>query len=161
MKKIAFVVLGLAFLLLAQSLSAQTYYSNSYFSAKDGEYPETYFPYTKRPVYMNNKTKFIIAHEGDTYAAIAREMNIEEYDLRNYNDVVDWSYEPGIGEVVYLTHKQSKSKTLYHKIEEGETLRGISQKYAINMKSLYKKNVKLGVPLTDMKPGDRICISCK
>ncbi|MCQ2286875.1 MAG: LysM peptidoglycan-binding domain-containing protein [Bacteroidales bacterium] len=131
------------------------------FTAQPGDFPETYFPYTKRAVFVNNNAKFIIAREGDTYLRIGNEVNISENDMRSYNDVVDWQYEPCPGEVVYLTPKKTKCGTQYHKIEAGESLRGIAQKYAIQMKTLYKKNFKLAVPLNDLHPGDRICISCK
>ena len=134
---------------------------NHIFTAKHGDFPESYFPYTKREVYVNNGVKFIIAHEGDTYEAIGQEVNISENDIRKFNDVTDWQYEPCIGEVVYLMAKKNKCQTQFHKIQDGESMRGISQRYAMSLKTLYKKNIKLGVPLHDLRPGDRICISCK
>ena len=133
---------------------------NKIFTAKPGDFPESYYPYTKREVYVNNGVKFVLSHEGDTYEKIAEEVNLSENDIRKYNDVSDWQYEPCIGEVVYLTPKKNKCDTQFHKITEGESLRGISQKYAISLKVLYKKNAKLSVPLHDLRPGDRICISC-
>ncbi len=134
---------------------------NHIFTAKHGDFPESYFPYTKREVYVNNGVKFIIAHEGDTYEAIGQEVNISENDIRKFNDVTDWQYEPCSGEVVYLMAKKNKCATQFHKIQDGESLRGISQRYAMSLKTLYKKNIKLGVPLHNLHPGERICISCK
>lgn len=148
------------FLLFAATSYAQDCGKNI-FTAKEGEYPETYYPYTRRVVLENNHAKFIIAKEGDTYLKIANEINLSENDLREYNDVADWKYEPCLNEVVYLTPKKTKCGTQYHKIVDGESMRGIAQKYGIQLKTLYKKNYKLGVPLHNLQPGDRICISCK
>ena len=35
-----------------------------------------YYPYTSRPTYENNKTKFIIAKAGDTYKSLAASMQL-------------------------------------------------------------------------------------
>lgn len=120
-----------------------------------------YYPYTKRTVYENNKTRFIIAQKGDTYEKIAIEININEYELREFNDVTDFKQEPCEGEAIYLQNKQKKSKVSFHIVKEGESLRGISQRYAIRLKTLYKNNVKMGIMLHLIEPGDKICIRCK
>lgn len=154
-------------LILVFILSAGTLFSEAQicgkhiFTATSGDFPRSYYPYTKRDVFENNGAKLILAHEGDTYEAIAAEINITENDIRKYNDVTDWKYEPCIGEVVYLTPKKNKCSTQFHKIESGESMRGISQKYGVTLKALYDKNIKHGVPLLDLRSGDVICISCK
>lgn len=127
------------------------------FTAKPNEYKVSYFPYTKRDVYENNKIKFVIAQKGETYAKIARETQLMESDLRYYNDAFD-EYEPIEGEVVYLQMKNTKSDVSYHKLEMADSFRYLSQKYAIQLKILTKKNQQ---PAEGFTVGSLICIDCK
>lgn len=127
------------------------------FTAKPNEYKVSYFPYTKRDVYENNKIKFVIAQRGETYAKIARETQLMESDLRYYNDAFD-EYEPIEGEVVYLQMKNTKSDVSYHKLEMADSFRYLSQKYAIQLKLLTKRNQQ---PAEGFTVGSLICIDCK
>lgn len=127
------------------------------FRAKPNEYKVSYFPYTKRDVYENNKIKFVIAQKGETYAKIARETQLMESDLRYYNDAFD-EYEPIEGEVVYLQMKNTKSDVSYHKLEMADSFRYLSQKYAIQLKLLTKRNQQ---PAEGFTVGSLICIDCK
>ncbi|MBO4654429.1 MAG: glucosaminidase domain-containing protein [Bacteroidales bacterium] len=127
------------------------------FTAKPNEYRVSYFPYTKRDVYENNKIKFVIAKKGDTYAKIAKEAQLLESDLRFYNDVDD-DYEPLDGEVVYLQMKNTKSEVSYHKLEMADSFRYLSQKYAVQLKTLVKRNK---TPEGGFTVGSLICIDCK
>lgn len=123
----------------------------------DVPYKQAYYPYTSRKVYENNKTKFIIAKQGDTYAKLATSMQLSEKNLRLYNDVYDDS-EPIEDEVIYLEMKGTKSDTEYHVLAKGDTYRYIAQKYGIQLKILIKRNS--GV-LSSYQYGDKICIGCK
>ena len=131
--------------------------SMNIFTAKPNEYRVSYFPYTKRDVYENNKIKFIIAKKGETYAKIAKEAQLMESDLRTYNDVDD-DYEPIENEVVYLQQKNTKSEVSYHKLEMADSFRYLSQKYAVQLKTLIKRNK---TPDGGFKVGSLICIDCK
>lgn len=128
------------------------------FRATGFDHAQIYYPYTSRPVYLNNKVKFIIAEKGDTYGSLAQEIQISEVNLRRYNDIFDDQYEPVRGEVVYLQNKNNKSAIEYHTIEKGETMRYIAQKYAIPLKTLYKRN---GFSADNFTVGNSVCISCK
>lgn len=128
------------------------------FKAKDFEYLPASFSYTTRPVYENNKVKFIIAKEGDTFAKIGKEIQISEAKVRSFNDVFDVSYNPEQGEVVYLQEKNKNSPAEYHTIVEGETMRYIAQKYAVLLEELYKRN---GYSSEQFEVGNKICIACK
>lgn len=127
------------------------------FTAKPNEYKVSYFPYTKRDVYENNKIKFIIAEKGDSYAKIAYETQLNESDLRTYNDAYD-EYEPITGEVIYLQMKSTKSEASYHKLTPGDSFRYISQRYAVQIKTLMKRNPQ---PAGGFSEGSLICIDCK
>ncbi|MEG2069911.1 MAG: glucosaminidase domain-containing protein [Bacteroidales bacterium] len=129
---------------------------NKVFKAKEKQYKMSYYPYTPRNVYEYNKTKFLIAKEGDTYAKIAKETQISEANLRNYNDAYK-EYEPIEGEVIYLQTKSTKSDIKSHAIEEGDSFRYIAQKYAIQLKVLLKRNENL---FDGYSLGDKICIDC-
>ena len=119
-------------------------------------YKSAYYPYTSRPVYENNKTKFILARPGDTYQKLAASLQTTEKNLRLYNDVYDGS-EPVEDEVIYLEMKSTKSPEPYHTLQEGDTYRYIAQRYGIQLKILIKRN---SGNINNYKVGDQICIGC-
>lgn len=119
-------------------------------------YKSAYYPYTSRPVYENNKTKFILARPGDTYQKLATALQLTEKNLRQYNDVYDGS-EPIEDEVIYLEMKSTKSSVPYHTLQEGDTYRYIAQRYGIQLKILIKRN---SGNINSYGVGDQICIGC-
>ena len=119
-------------------------------------YKSAYYPYTSRPVYENNKTKFILARAGDTYQKLATSLQMTEKNLRLYNDVYDGS-EPIEDEVIYLEMKSTKSSVPYHTLQEGDTYRYIAQRYGIQLKILIKRN---SGNINSYGVGDQICIGC-
>jgi hypothetical protein len=129
------------------------------FVLEPGKVPfkQAYYPYTKRAVYENNKTKFILAKAGDTYASLATSLQMTEKNLRMYNDVYDNS-EPVECEVVYVEMKSTKSPVGYHILSEKDTYHYVSQLYGVQLKIIVKRN---SGTLKNYKPGDRICVGCK
>lgn len=119
-------------------------------------YKSAYYPYTSRPVYENNKTKFILARAGDTYQKLANALQLTEKNLRLYNDVYDGS-EPIEDEVIYLEQKSTKSSVKFHTLQEGDTYRYIAQRYGIQLKILIKRN---SGNINSYGVGDQICIGC-
>lgn len=119
-------------------------------------YKSAYYPYTSRPVYENNKTKFILARAGDTYQKLAASLQLTEKNLRLYNDVYDGS-EPIEDEVIYLEQKSTKSSVKFHTLQEGDTYRYIAQRYGIQLKILIKRN---SGNINSYGVGDQICIGC-
>jgi len=120
-------------------------------------FQQAYYPYTRRPVYENNKTKFLLAKAGDTYASLASSLQMTEKNLRLFNDVYDNS-EPVEGEVVYIEMKSTKSPVGYHILSTKDTYHYISQLYGIQLKIILKRN---SGSLKNYKEGDRICVGCK
>lgn len=131
---------------------------NQIFTAREYDYRNIQYPYSYRKVFLNNNVRFIIAKKNDTYARIAKEMTISEADLRLYNDVYDDKIQPIENEVIYIQKKATKSPVEHHLIMEGESMRYIAQKYAIQLKTLLKKNNFLESEFT---VGNIVCISCK
>lgn len=90
--------------------------------------------------YRNNVPYFIVK-QGDTYEKIHAELKLNRRKITRYNDF--GKYHPlQKGEPVYLKRKKSKPPRKYTKhIATGqETMHDISQRYAISLKKLLKRN---------------------
>ena len=97
-----------------------------------------------RKVFSRNRIKYIIANAGDTYMKITNDLDMMPWQILKYNDL-EKTDEIKAGDIIYLQPKRKKAKKDHHIVEAGETMRTISQKYGIKLKSLYCKN--------RMKPG--------
>lgn len=94
-------------------------------------------------IHFCNGTRYIIARPGDTWESLGRMYGVRASKLRRRND-----YPSGVpvspGAIVYLDTKASKAAKVYkgkfHKVERGESMHSISQRYGIKMKSLYRIN---------------------
>jgi hypothetical protein len=101
--------------------------------------------FNKHEIIRYNHTSFIILKQGDTYDKVAREFGIEAEILRKYNNQLP-EKEFFEGGVLYVQPKHDKGSKPYHIVGEDETMESISQVYAIELSSLYQKNL--------MQPGD-------
>jgi len=125
------------------------------FTATNADFPSSECPWTNRPVFENNRIQFVIATSYDTYKSIAAEVQRSEKELLSYNEAFPNS-KLTAGQVVYIEPKGRKLiKT--HTVQKGETLRFISQKYAIQLKMLYHYNNLSEESV--IKPGDKIKMS--
>lgn len=86
-----------------------------------------------------NGVPFVYAKKGDSWTRIARENNIELWQVLEYNDASknDVFQE---NERIFIRPKKNKSTTFTHIVQEGETMRMISQQYAIKLSRLYRMN---------------------
>lgn len=94
-------------------------------------------------VYVNNRTHYIVAREGDTFARIARTFAVTERTLRKYNEADPrGTADPVQGEMIYIERKQNKwlGNVHRHTVREGETLFSLSQEYGIRMRKLARLN---------------------
>ncbi len=98
------------------------------------------YPYTTRPVYMNNGVYFVVAQRGDTYFSIAKDVQLGMGELKIYNDVPNRKYEPQEGEMVYLQRKRQYAEHHHHVLRKNETLRDVSQLHGCRLKTIYKLN---------------------
>ncbi|MDE6646245.1 MAG: glucosaminidase domain-containing protein [Prevotella sp.] len=96
-----------------------------------------------RHVYAFNKNYYVRARRGDTFRRIADELDVSyrklaSYNERKKNDLLEE------GEIVWLQKKRRKApkefKNRPHRVEAGESMYTISQRYGIQLKSLYKMN---------------------
>ena len=101
-----------------------------------------------RKIHTRNGVKYVIANEGDTYDAIAEEFKLTKRQLCNYNEL-DKNDKIYAGQELYIKPKKTRSDKNFpiHIAQEGETMKQISQKYAVKLKTLYKYN--------EMKPGEQ------
>ncbi len=94
-----------------------------------------------REVRSTNGVAYILAQEGDTYRGLAKEYNLFRCELLRFNER---RHDTPLhaGEIVYVEAKKRESARDLdkHVVEEGETMRDLSQRYAVKMKKLYQYN---------------------
>lgn len=108
-----------------------------------------------RKVLINNGVKYILVKHGDTYFKIANNLELMLWQVYKYNDLKK-NDKLKSGQIIYLQPKRSKAQRgyNYHIVKRGETMYSISQKYAIRLKSIYKKN---GMSQdTHVRPGQKL-----
>lgn len=95
-----------------------------------------------RQMYSLNGVPFVYATEGETYAGIAETYNLFLKEILKFNDLTE-SQTLYPGTIVYLQAKKKQAPAGLDKhVVEGhnETLRGISQRYAVKLRDLCKMN---------------------
>ncbi|MFH1004412.1 MAG: glucosaminidase domain-containing protein [Bacteroidota bacterium] len=93
-----------------------------------------------RKIYFNNRIKYVVIQDGETYYKIAQELDMRLWQLHNYNEVGKQTCLQA-GDIVYLQPKRKHSrKEEFHIVRWGETMYYISQLYGIKMKHLYRMN---------------------
>jgi LysM repeat protein len=92
-----------------------------------------------RPVEQFRFINYVIIKPGDSFSKIAQETDKDIWQLYKFNDLQPTD-KLIAGERLYLQPKRRNAKEPYHVVKKGETMRSISQLYAIKLKSLYKKN---------------------
>lgn len=100
----------------------------------------------------DNGVKYFIAEDGDSFESLSKSAEIRLEKLLGYNEL---SFEAQIkkGQIIYIQPKRRRSyrKIKTHTVQSGESMYDISQKYAVKLKYLYKRNnLKVG---EQPKPG--------
>lgn len=92
-------------------------------------------------IYRINRTCYVLAKEGDTYASLSRVFAISESNLRKFNDVKKRDTLPA-GAMVYIERKKDRwlGEQLLHTSSPGQTLHTISQSYGIRLARLARLN---------------------
>ena len=99
------------------------------------------FNVDRHPIRENNRTNYIMAKEGDSYASLSNDLDMLPWQLPRYNETKATD-ELREGQIVYLQPKRRKAERgkETHKIREGETMYFISQQYAVRLSRLYQLN---------------------
>lgn len=87
----------------------------------------------------SNKIKYIVVSNEDNIQNIANDFHMNTWQILKYNDLNE-SDKISRGDIIYLQPKKNKAKSEFHVVNDGETMRSISQLYGIKLKQLYKKN---------------------
>ncbi|MDR3094590.1 MAG: glucosaminidase domain-containing protein [Bacteroidales bacterium] len=88
-----------------------------------------------------NRTEYIQAKAGDSYESLTKTQDMMPWQLPKYNDA-ELSKPLKEGEIVYIQPKRRRAARgkEYHLLREGETMRDVSQMYAVKLKRLYYLN---------------------
>lgn len=117
-------------------------YSSGKYHSKKTTPTETDF-FEEHIVYKVNKCYLIIANSNDTWEKVSRETGVSVRRLLKYNERPKGSVLQR-GDIVYLTKKRTKGdkslKLTPHRVQPGESMYDISQRYGIRLKNLYKLN---------------------
>ena len=89
----------------------------------------------------NNNTQYIVLKYDMDIEVLSRKLGMAPWQLPKYNDLPK-KCKVKAGEIIYLKPKRGKAEKKYteHVVSRGETMRDISQKYAVKINSLYKLN---------------------
>lgn len=105
-----------------------------------------------REVKFNNRIKYILAKENDSFETLAEELYMMSWQLPRYNEMPR-DKKLNAGEIIYLQPKRNKATRLHktHTVKQGESLHDISQKYGVKEYKLRERN---NIPNeTEPKPG--------
>lgn len=88
-----------------------------------------------------NNVDYIEVGEGESLESIAAKTQVRIKKLLKYNDL-EWDAVIEEGDRIYTQPKRRKAarEFQYHKVEEGETMHSISQKFGIRLDRLYDMN---------------------
>lgn len=133
---------------LIEDYNLTQYDHAAYGSAQGGYLPNTQTQqYGQRVIthmpHLCNDVAYVIARRGDTYESLAYEMGIDAKKLRKYNDVGS-GQQVHENDVVYLgkkkNHVAKPLRKAFHRVDAGESMHSISQRYGVKMKNIYKWN---------------------
>jgi hypothetical protein len=108
-----------------------------------------------RKILYNNRVKYVLAREGDSFTSLSEELDLFSWQLPKYNDLPEEAVFKE-GQIVYLQPKRNRAEAgkNIHIVKEGENLQSISQLYAVKIEKLASRNL---LNMSDtIKAGDEI-----
>lgn len=110
-------------------------------------YGESHFQEQNQKEFSVNGLKTVKLEDGKNLGSIAAQYNLKTKKLLKYNDLTP-SQALLRGQYIFLEAKKKKNtKVAYHKVQKGETLYIISQKYGVQLNKLQSYNPKLTNPV--------------
>ena len=105
------------------------------------ERPVVLFPDYRKPYFEINRIVAVSA-TGRTLEAISAETDVKLSKLLKYNEL-ESPKDMLEGQYIFLTKKQSvfEGEIVEHRVQKGETMYIIAQRYGLRLKSLYKLNL--------------------
>ena len=89
----------------------------------------------------SNDVNFVVVKQGDSFYQVARKQGLTLRQLHKYNDIDKKKETLKAGDIIYIEPKRNRSKTKKEiTLEKPMTLREVSQKEAIRLKPLMRKN---------------------
>lgn len=88
----------------------------------------------------NNGVSGVVAKPNESFAQIALDYDLKVNQLYRYNDL-DKDAVCKSGDTVYLKPKKNRTDSLYHVVAVGQSMRWISQRYAIRLDKLLERNL--------------------
>lgn len=94
-----------------------------------------------RKVHFNNRVKYVVAREGDTFNSLSEEMDLFAWQLPKYNESSALEVMSD-GDYIYLQPKRNKAEAgkKTHMVVEGQTMHLISQMYGVKEVKLRARN---------------------
>lgn len=92
-------------------------------------------------IYRTNKKTYILAKEGDSFEKISKTFRLSKFSIRRFNEI-DKDHKFQKGEMIFIEGKARyySGAERKHTVRKGETLRSISQRYAMKSSALRKLN---------------------
>jgi len=126
--------------LLIRIIEANNLYQ--YDRMRTNDIDEEYAGYVKDQIVKHNSVRMVFAENGDTPLDISERYRISTRRILRYNELTSSDETFKEGDRIYIQPKRSswRGKKKYHRVEVGETMYDIAQKYAIKVRKLYRKN---------------------
>jgi LysM repeat protein len=96
---------------------------------------------SQRQIFENNRVKYIIVKEGDSFTSLTAELDLLPWELSKYNETSE-NRSLSEGQIVYIQPKRRNAEAgkVIHKVKSGETMYTISQRYGVRLDKLYARN---------------------
>ncbi len=98
-------------------------------------------PMPTHEVFFNNGVRYVNVGPEDTFAAIAAEFHLMEWELYKYNDLKQGD-KIGNLQFVYLRPKKNRAHPdcATYAVKEGDTMWGIAHSYGVKLRKLLRRN---------------------
>lgn len=98
-------------------------------------------PMPAHEVFFNNGVRYVNVGPGDTFAGIAEEFHLMEWEVYKYNDLKQGDKIDNL-QFVYLRPKKNRAHPdcATCTVKEGDTMWGIAHSYGIKLRKLLRRN---------------------